>query len=400
MPIFPAAEPAIVACVTYRNAFSSFLLRLNKGVAGQGSSHRRGRKKKGLFHIVEIVIITMVMFVVIFQMSSMPNPEADWGKSRLTVQGRDILYSIIDSGADWSDENEIAGLVDDAFNGTNVKYSLVLSGAPEASISVGCLCDGSPDCHSFCDWLSGELPPPGGSLKFNGLPTGFTVTETSSINNLFGVMVDTQPLTGMDREVANYLSSGGGFVLVRNLSSQDFTDYGTTLSEYFAVSSSAGSGSGSVRFDLDCITEDPEYYQIPRYFSHISNGTGDRYNITNTFSSFSGDSAQKGPDPSCGVTILRTANGYPACIAREGASGGMGKTVWVSNDMSVQDDWSILLTSLVLWSSGHERQILSSDMGVEKAAVSIYMIPRNNTQSGYNHMFQPIEAILTLGYIY
>jgi len=353
-------------------------------------------KMKGLFHIIEIVIITLVMFVMIFQMSSMSSTELDWGKSRLMVQGRDILYSIRESSIEWSYEEGIADFVRDAFNRTNVRHRLELSGAPKESVSVGCLCDGSADCRSFCSWLTGALPW-SGTLSFNGMETGFTVTESSSINNIFDVMVSSQPLTGMDTGVVNYLSADRGFILVRDLVSQDFTDYGTVLNYYFSVDSSARQGSGIVSFDLEALAENPDYYRIPKYFSHTPNGTGDRYNTTRTFDDFSSDPAQKMPDPQ-GMTVLKAANGRPACIATRGVSRGLGRTAWLSRESPAQDDWGILLASLILWSSEHTRTITDDDMSIERAAASMYMVPDDTSRADY--MFQPMEAVLTLGYLY
>jgi hypothetical protein len=352
------------------------------------------RFRKGLFHIIEIVIIALVMFIVIFQLSSMSITEPDWGKSRLTIQGRDILYSIGESGINWSDEEGVADFVRYAFNNTHVRHRLELSGAPKKSISVGCLCNGSADCRNFCSWLTGALP---GTLSFNGMDTHFTVTETSSINNIFDIMVSIQPLTGMDGMIVNYFSADKGFILVRNLVDQDFTDYGTILNYYFAVDSHTVSGSGNVSFDLAELMGTHYYYRVPRYFSHIPNGTGYKYSTMHTFGEFSSDAVQKMPDPQ-GMTIAKTENGRPACIANYGVSRGLGRTAWLSRESPAQNDWKTLLTSLILWSSKHTRPITGDDMNIERAVVSMYTVPGEIYRSDY--MFQPLKAVLTLGYLY
>jgi hypothetical protein len=356
------------------------------------------RCRKGLFHIIEIVIITLVMFVMIFQISLMPENKTDWGKSRLTVQGRDVLHSIRESGIEWSDEDGILGLIDDAFGGTRVRSRLELSGVPRESVSVGCLCQDAykPGCEDFCGRLSGTLPRPG-DLSFNGMGTGFTVSETESISNIFDVMVSSQPLTGLDTAFVNYISADKGFIIVRDLLYQDFADYGAMLKHYFAVDYSETSGSGAVTFELDGLSGNPEYYRIPKYFSHIPNGTGDYYEMAHEFDAFSTDRFEKMPDPQ-GETVLKTANGHPACVAMQGVSMGLGRTAWLSGDSSSPDDWGILLESLILWSSKHARTIKDDEMGAEKAISSIYVVPDDTSLPDY--MFQPMEAVLTLGYLY
>jgi hypothetical protein len=359
--------------------------------------------RKGLFHIVEIVIIALVMFVMIFQISYIPGIESDWSKSRLTVQGRDLLHSIEEKGIRWSDEAAISGFIAGAFNMTQVRYRLELLGAPKESISVGCLCqaDYEPGCRSFCSWLAGMLPGPGSPIRFNGFPTEFTTTETAAIDNIYDVMVSSQPLRGMDMAVASYLSADKGFVLAGDLGSQNFTDYGIILNRYFAVEGSGGSPAGSVGFNLPALEDVQRYCRIPRYFSHIPNGTGDFYNVTHAFGAFSTDAVRKVSGPRGMVILNATSTNHPACIASYGASSGLGRTVWVSGDPSRQDDWSVLLTSLILWSSEHRRKITGTDMSVESATTSMYIVPENRTSPpDYNHMFQPMEAVLTLGYLY
>lgn len=365
-----------------------------------GTRAAPARRRKGLFHIVEIVIIALVMFIMIFQISYIPGIESDWSRSRLTVQGRDLLYSLEEKGIGWSNEAEISDFIADAFSTSQVRYRLEFLGAPEKSISIGCLCqpDYEPECGNFCTWLAGMLSGHGSPIKLNGFPTEFTTTETAIIDNIYDVMVSSQPLEGMGTAIDGYLSAGKGFVLVRDLKAQDFSDYGAILTGYFAVESAGGSPSGSVEFNLPALEDRHKYYMIPRYFSHIPNGTGGFYGVDHTFGAFSGDEVGKAPG-SRGVVVLNTSTNHPACIASYGASDGIGRTAWVS-DSSRVDDWRVLLTSLILWSSDHSRKITGTEMGVESASASMYIVPENRTLPGYNHMFQPMEAVLTLGYLY
>jgi hypothetical protein len=365
----------------------SFLLACSTG-------RQRGRMRKGLFHVIEIVIITIVTFVLITQISGMVPSGHGWEKSLLEVQGRDILVSMDESGIDWADADSVRENIGYGFNITRINYRVELLGAPKEKISVGCLCDGGAGCSEFCTWLESMLEGRG-TMTINNMKFNFSVAETDVINNVFDVTVTNQPLTGQETYLPGYLSSGKGFVLARNLDAGDFSSYRSMLRNYFATDTGS-SGSLAVSFELSGMPQNHEYYMMPKYFSHIPNGTGDFYNMTHTFSPFSSDSVQKVSGPE-GFVMLETGSGHPACIAKYPAWGGRGRSAWISQSPR-QDDMDILLTSLILWASEQRRVLTDSDMGQEAARVSIYTMPKDTSRADY--MFMPMEVVLSLGYLY
>jgi hypothetical protein len=350
--------------------------------------------RKGLFHIVEIVIISIIMFVILSQLSYSTGTGPDWGKSKLMTQGRDSLFSMFESGIDWTDNGEVTDYLDYVFNESHVKYRLELLGAPKENIAAGCLCDGSPGCTDFCDMIKGIIETRG-TMSFNNMDVEFTAVETSNINTLFDVIVTNMSLAGQDPYIRNYLVEDRGLVLVRDLSDQDFADFGTILLDYFSIENSLVGGSGDVTFDLLEIEQEPEYYGMPLYFSVIENASGDRYNITHVFDAFASDSIKKETGP-YGRVMLKTSSGLPACIAKESAWESSGKTAWLSR--SSGDDWEILLTSLMIWSSEHRRTITDEGLSFETAKASMFVLPSDTSRDDY--MLQPIEAVLSMGYIY
>lgn len=352
-------------------------------------------KRKGLFHIIESVIISIAMFVMLSQITYIQGSGPEWSNEKLVVQGRDILYSLSASGIDWSDETNVAGYLDYAFNDSNAAYRLEYRGAPQDSISVGCLCDGSAGCSSFCTWLDTHLSGYSG-MEYNSMDVGFSMTETDNVNTLFDVMVSNQGLSGRERNVRNFLSSGRGFVLVRDLEQQDFDDYGDILTGYFAVNVSSGSSSGSVSFELTDISNEPEYAMIPGYFSATPNGTWDRYNESHVFSGFVSSRMQKVPGAG-GRTILKATSGAPACIAKYSAASNRGRSAWLAGSQG-DDDWETLLTSLVIWSSDHTRFVSGTEIGSEESTTYIYAIPGDPSSNDY--VFQPMEVVLTMGYLF
>lgn len=353
-------------------------------------------KRKGLFHIFEIVMIVIVMFIMIFQLSSLRGVGSEWSKPKLMTQGRDMLFSMESAGVDWANRFEVERHLEYAFNNTRTSYRLELSGAPKKEISVGCYCPPS-GCGSFCNDLRSLLESQ--NLFFNGFDVKLLVYNTDTINFRFDVIVTNNiSFAGAEKSISNFVAQGKGFVLVKDLADQDFDDYGTILQDYFSLQGPViHTGSGGVSFDLVGMWGDSEYYLIPRYFSMIPNGTGDYYNITNAFGSFSSDRAKR-LEGARGFSVLKTSNNMPACVATTSASKGKGRTVWLSYDSETSGDWEVLLTSLVLWSSEHKRLIIEKDMVRESAKVSMYLIPDDIWMQDY--MFRPMEIVLTMGYLY
>jgi len=65
--------------------------------------------KKAFIHIVEIVVISLVVFFVILQFSVLPKIEKDWSRTKLVLQGNDILFTLNKQGIDWSDSAKVKG---------------------------------------------------------------------------------------------------------------------------------------------------------------------------------------------------------------------------------------------------------------------------------------------------
>jgi hypothetical protein len=135
---------------------------------------------------------------------------------------------------------------------------------------------------------------------------------------------------------------------------------------------------------------------IPKYFAAMPNLTGDRYGMNHDFMAFGGEAVRKKPGP-YGKTVALTSSGTPACIAKYSASSSRGRSAWLS-DSSREDDWAVLLTSLIVWSSDQTRVVSGSEMGREVASVSINVLPGDPASEDY--MFQPAQAVLTMGYLY
>ncbi len=351
--------------------------------------------RKGLFHIVEIVLISLVLFFLLSQAFRFTVTEPEWGTSKLITQGRDALFSMDAMGVDWSDAGELDRHLDRILNRTRLNYRLELRGMPHETVTVGCLCDGSAGCRDFCTWLDGVMGSK--DLSFSGLKVNFTVIETDTIGDLYDVMVSTQGLEGLERLLPNYLMNNKGFVLVRDLDSADFAAWEGMLMDYFAVAESGGSGSGSVQFNLYELAYYPDYNRVTIYFRNMPNGTGSFYGTDHVFGPFSSEPVAKTPTAE-GKAILRTGSGHPASIMKLAASSNRGRTAWLSYDTGREDDWSVFLASLVMWASEHRRVLIESDMQRISGIASMHLVPGDPASGDF--IFNPVEAVLTMGHLY
>jgi len=81
--------------------------------------------KKGFIHVIEIVVISVLILFAFAQFSYVPSMDTDWTKTKLNLQGNDLLFSLDRSGIDWFDEES----VDNALSETlaqNVIYRVML----------------------------------------------------------------------------------------------------------------------------------------------------------------------------------------------------------------------------------------------------------------------------------
>ena len=63
--------------------------------------------KKGFLHIVEIIIVSLLMFLVISQFSFIPRVQSDWSQSKLYLMGSDLIAMLDINETNWLDEEEV-----------------------------------------------------------------------------------------------------------------------------------------------------------------------------------------------------------------------------------------------------------------------------------------------------
>jgi hypothetical protein len=80
--------------------------------------------RKGFIHIVEIIIISLVMFLIVTQFANIPKIKSDWDRAGLVLQGNDLLFSLDEKGVDWLDSSEVESSLEEFLNETTIQYSL------------------------------------------------------------------------------------------------------------------------------------------------------------------------------------------------------------------------------------------------------------------------------------
>ena len=233
-------------------------------------------KKKGFWHIVEIVIVVLSIFVLLVQFSNTPRIEGEWTKNKLLIQGRDILYSLEKSGINWFDPVEVKQALDFVFNGTNIQYDLRIEKTIKSQIRVACFCN-EDEYNITLKSLS--------SFWLNGRKINFTVFRYDPTNIFFSNLYDVTliwdyPLAGKFGEVMQYLANDRGIVIIRDLQTTDFQnqDEKAVLEDIFSLAwNESITPTGSSMIFSPAITVEMFTYPLVRNFYGFPNSSGDNY---------------------------------------------------------------------------------------------------------------------------
>lgn len=95
---------------------------------------------KGFLHISEIIIMIMLIFVMLFQFSTIPKMRMQWERPKLTLMSQDFINVMDRSGIDWLDADDVATRFSDALPAT-MGYTLTTKQDVRPVIKVGCVCN-------------------------------------------------------------------------------------------------------------------------------------------------------------------------------------------------------------------------------------------------------------------
>ena len=200
--------------------------------------------KRGFLHVIEIVIITLVMFVVILQFTYIPGIPMNYDKTKLIIRGKDILFSLDEKGVNWLNKSSVQEEIDSLLKDTNIIYGLEIRNAIKTPIQVGCLCDGEE--LAFIETLLKPFTLNRGNISFYvhkidppvpGISPAFS-QEDATLPLFYDVIVAFDYGLAEDgefdytNELRNYLSAGKGLVQVRDLDEEKLTDNSDQLKIY------------------------------------------------------------------------------------------------------------------------------------------------------------------------
>jgi len=355
-------------------------------------------------HIIEILIIVVVMFVVVFQFINIPPVNTEWSETKLLMMGNDMLYALDRIGVDWTDADGISALLDDAIThggtrNTTIMYDLKLAGVVKPHISVGCICN---DALGECDQVEDALQP----FYLNGRNISFTVERVDPDDAVFShehdVMVimpdffrptyhDAHTLDEYITEINNFLGAGKGIIIVRSYTAAAAAP-GTLDQDYFGISwddSLSQTGELSLSFNETVTYPDSPYYDVYKYFSNFPNSSGLKMYYPYTFTNLLYASDRTVPNAtSSAECVLEDEDGDGVCglIANRGVVSGSGRTAWLSKfegPDGADDSNNVLLRSLVAWVAGDIHHVIRNEDMEKPAVARLYrMYDRMSGHSG------------------
>lgn len=80
---------------------------------------------KGFIHILEIIIISMVMFFILFQFSLIPKIDTNWERTKLYLIANDLVHTLDKINVDWDDSVDISNTIGNITTDLNLSQNLL-----------------------------------------------------------------------------------------------------------------------------------------------------------------------------------------------------------------------------------------------------------------------------------
>jgi hypothetical protein len=348
--------------------------------------------RKGFWHMIEVFIVVVIIFVLLLQFSNISRIGGDWPKSDLVLQGRDVLNSLEASGVNWFNGSELDERLGFIFNETNVIYNIRIKNSVKSTIHVACFCNDS-DYSILTDALT--------DFTLNGREIDFIAfqyePENLVFSNLYDVTVifDT-PLNGSLGPMVQYLADDRGILIIRDLEATDFVAVReeAELEGIFGMDWDTLLGAppgGPLEFN-PILTPEVRTYPIMRYFYSFPNSTGQTYPDPHTFNNFLGGERVRPDDNDDAWRIVVVGSNHSGLVVNSGISEGYGRSAWLSGG-SETGEREVLIKSAVAWLAGDTNHVIDNPVANEVAVVSFMKL--------YNEdMYETVEIIMTLGYLY
>jgi hypothetical protein len=368
---------------------------------------------KGFLHIVEIIIVTLVMFLIISQFAYLPGIKSDWAKAKMFLRGNDILYALDNQGINWLNSSEVLEKFEKILpeNETALRYNIEIRNAIKPEIRVGCVCSDqeffnlqsdleNPSSFSINDGnisfivekmdYDDPLNPLDFSVRFDVIFLGSAVFGPVDLNN---------HLTS----IRNYLGNDKGLVEMRDLYNSSVS--GDELQEdlfglRYDWTGMVDPNGNSIGFNSPIFANNTELYALQKYFYFMPNSSGETYAEPHTFPNFINCPSPSNPN-TCEkinasderVLLRQSGTEVPAVIVNNRVINSKGRTVWVSNGLPSGERESLLKT-LTAWAAG-DVSVISNQIVGSQESVSFSFFKVLNKD-----MYQPIEVFLSMAYLY
>ncbi len=367
---------------------------------------------KGFMHVVEIILVTLLLFFVISQFVFIRTSSTDWPTTKLSVYGNDVLLSMdrkYTGHTEWFDEstvkNELDSLLPD-----NVIYSLTLRNVIPPEIRVSC-----GECTPF---QFGAIDRALSPFTINGIRVEFfrhnyPDTDQFGINKSLNVedydvavimdhdKIDfsyTSPSGSAIRRYAvnNFLKAGKGVVIISDIRADPLDE---VTKAFFGIDRGSGTATTEdVGFHPGTDSINNEGYYVRKYFNNFPGSLAGRetHKFENGNHEILSSTEDVIPSGTGNVLLYQQGTGVAACIINEGVVNGKGRTVWLSmpsdGDFDEEDE-KLLLQSLVSWAAG-DYEMFKTKFQFKPVTSSIYSLINGPD------MFQGMEIVLDLGYSY
>jgi hypothetical protein len=355
--------------------------------------------KKGFLHVVEIVIVSLVMFIIISQFSALPKVNSNWPGTKLFLQANDIIYALDSKGVNWLDSKSVSREIEKILP-NSTKYDLKVKNTIKPMIYVGCLCSDTeysevtqaltqPPFMNINDeniqFLPERINPssPEFPIRYDVIIIG----QTALIQN--GNMVNYRD------QIEAYLSYDKGVLEIVDLeSSNDVTEIQRDIFNLKWDSSLFNPSTNRIGFSINRNS----YELVPpidKYFYHFPNASNDFYPDPHTFGNFlaSGEKINVSDGKTDKIIMKQELTAVPAAIINYNMVNSVGRTAWLSNG-PFTDDTRVLVKSITAWAAGDVQYVMSSVFSSEEAVSFSFFKVLNKD------MYQPIEILFTMGYLY
>ncbi|RLI97977.1 MAG: hypothetical protein DRO99_01885, partial [Candidatus Aenigmatarchaeota archaeon] len=331
-----------------------------------------GKNMKGFIHIIEIVIVVVAMFFVIYQFMRIPAIENDWSKAKLEAMAYDIIHSLEAMDVDWMDTESVSDALNKTLNGTNMVYDLHINGVVDRQILVGCICSNAE--YAEVTSALNDFYLNGNRVHFVHEQLNVSNPQFSQLHDVIIVMQDffTSPyhpnfrLDDYKDHIMNFLAKDKGIIVIKDYKGFDRTDNVTDNMVFGIDWNSSKTRSGDMHMTGIMSRANATYYYVYKHFYGFPDKGGLKIPEPHTFSNLLEDSEKTyNSSYTKSYCAIEDDSGLCGLIVNSGMSQGVGRTAWMSYPESgdlTSNDITVLMRALVTWLAGESYEPINSDM--------------------------------------